>query len=152
MDLTTRAAIEKAATDKTIKGATAELDAGTHRIDVTVRVHGTITKGEDYEQTFWNSLPLLGMMLRAMNSAGIVLGKGQVKRMVADVLANDLTTAELLAEKELKAWVKELQTEMATACTKVATGKTTASLAVETVAETAEPFAVETETAAPVAS
>jgi len=135
METLERAAVEKAATDKTVKGATAELIPGTYLVDVTYRVRGTITKGEDYEQTFWNSLPLLGMMLRAMNSAGIILGKGQVKRMVADVLANDLTTAELLSEKELKGWVSELQMEMAEACTKTATGKTTASLSIEMLAD-----------------
>ena len=141
METLTRAAIIKASTDKLVKGATAELSPGTYHVKTTVEIAGTITKGEDFEQTFWNSLPLMGMMLRAMNEAGIILGKGRVKAMVADVLKNGLTSEELLAEKELKSYVAALEEGMQDACTKVATGKTTSSLSVTEVFP--EPRAVE---------
>jgi len=144
MDTLTRAAIEKAATEKVVKGATAELEPGTYEVHETFEVHGTITKGEDYEQKFWNSLPLMGMLLRAMNEAGVVLGKGRVKRMVEDVLARDMTSEELLAEKELKKWVSAAQKELSEKATKPATGKTTSSLSVTCLTE-AKPYAVETE-------
>jgi len=148
METVTRAVIEKLATLKIIKGATKDLDPGTYRVKGTVEYDGTLTKGEDYVQTFWNDLPLLGMLLRAMNAGGVILGKRQIKAMVADVLANDLTSKELLAEKELKKWVKALKTEMQDACTKIATGKTTCSLSISEPVIEPRAVAADTETVA----
>ncbi len=153
MDTLTRAAIVKAASEKLIKDATAELEPSgdlPYQIDTTVRIHGTITKGKDFDQLFWNTLPLMGMVFRIMNEAGIVLGKGRVKKMVADILENDLTSEELLAEKDLKKWVKAAQEELSSKATRTATGKTTSSLAVEVIADHCEPYAVETEIETPV--
>ncbi|MBW2636009.1 MAG: hypothetical protein JRC86_00535 [Deltaproteobacteria bacterium] len=126
MDTAVKAAIEKLATSKAIAGATKDLEPGEYRVKALIDVDAIVTKGEDYTQTFWNALPLLGMLLRSMNSAGLILGKGQVKRMIKDVLENGLTSEELLQEKELGNWVKELTKAMQDSCTKPASGKTTA--------------------------
>jgi hypothetical protein len=43
-------AVAKAVKDKVLKGATKEVDPGRYDVDLLVRVLGSFTKGEDFEQ------------------------------------------------------------------------------------------------------
>jgi len=145
MDVTTRAAIEKAAAIKTIKGATARLDAGEYPVDVTVRIHGTIKKGEPYAQTIWPSVNLLAVLTRLLNVAGRVQ-RAAFEDAVRAVMSGE---DDILADADgnpinLKAWTEETVKRLAEAGETICTGKTTAKLDVEVVG--AEPYAVEAET------
>jgi len=145
MDLTTleRAAVEKAATNKAVKGGTKGLTAGTHGVDLLVRINGTITKGEEYSQVIWPSVPILDVLIRMLDTAGCVQ-RAAFEAAVEAVLggAKPFLTDEAGKPVNLKEWATEAVERLADAGETVCTGKTTASLSVEAVRE---PVAVEAE-------
>jgi len=146
MDTLTRAAIVKAASEKIIKGATAELlPSGDqpYPVDVTVRITGTITKGEEYEAVIRPAIPIYDVLVAMLDEAGCVQ-QGTFDRAYARVAGG------FKAEADVKEWAKAALSKLDDLGVKNCTGKTTASLAVEAIAGEAAPYAVESEIEAPV--
>lgn len=72
MDAVLTVAIAKALKTKEVSAASNELDAGTYTIDELVRVQGTVTKGDDYDQVIHMKVPLweiVAVLLSKVNGA-----------------------------------------------------------------------------------
>ena len=113
-------AIVEAAIAKAVK-MPRNLPVGSHKVDIVVRIQGTLTKGEDYETTVYQSVPFDRLFAIALSKLNGVTAE----MIVREALANEIET------EEVKASVKEAVRELVDATVKTASGKTTAKLNTE---------------------
>ena len=162
METLARAAVEKAATTKAVKGATKDLEPGLYLIDTVVSIKGTITKGEGYEEHMSNSVNWRGVFVRSMLDRGLIRlvrvpgkklprlrfrDKASRKIWVDLIRAIDEGEDEARKEeqKQAEALLGRWFAKVMDKTLKTHTGKTTASLSVEAV--THEPVAVASDAA-----
>jgi len=91
-------AINKAVSDKEFKAASAELPAGTYAVDMTVKVSGTINKGEAFEQRISNKVDWI--LLFALMAS-------KVNNETLDAVMREYEQAE--SDKALEAKGKEIK-------------------------------------------
>ena len=121
-------AVTKAIASKVEKEARAELQPGKYEIDALVRVFGSLTVGEDYEQNKTAAMPQVKMLLAAIMLNGI-----SVKAFVRKYLDGEF---QVDAEKEAE--LKEVWQELADSFKAEFKGKVTSKLTVEKAGDTAE--------------
>lgn len=86
-------ALSKCIKEKDSKAASKGLEAGALvTVDATVRISGTITKGEDYDVTDSTSLPWSKVLALAIHRSGF--HKDFLKELATDILNDNLTDAE----------------------------------------------------------
>jgi Glu-tRNA(Gln) amidotransferase subunit E-like FAD-binding protein len=124
MNNETKTAIGKVLKPKQVSEASSKLSSGMYEIDEIVRLTGTITKGEDYEQTVAMSVPvwkLLAVTLSKLNNETV----DSIVRK-ADEISDE-------QEKEIKEKAQEALTKIKGKAKKVCAGKVTTDLAIEIV-------------------
>jgi len=121
-------AVTKAIASKVEKSAREELAPGKYEIDALVRVFGSLTVGEDYEQNKTASMPQIKMLLAAIMLNGISV-KAFVKRYL---------DGEFQVTDEKEAELKEVWQELADHFNAIFKGKVTNKLTVEKVENAAE--------------
>lgn len=121
-------AVSKAIASKVEKEARENLEPGKYEIDTLVRVFGSLSVGEDYEQNKTASMPQVKMLLAAIMLNGI-----SVKAFVKRYLDGDF---EVPAEKESE--LKEIWQELADSFKSTFKGKVTSKLEVEKIASVQE--------------
>jgi len=121
-------AVTKAIASKVEKSAREELAPGKYEIDALVRVFGSLTVGEDYEQNKTASMPQIKMLLAAIMLNGISV-KAFVKRYL---------DGEFQVTDEKEAELKEVWQELADHFNATFKGKVTNKLTVEKVENAAE--------------
>lgn len=77
-------ALSKLITDKAEKSARSSLSPGTHDIDLTVHIHGSMAIAEDTTKAATASIPLLAALAFAIDAAGAV-GPAVEKAILAGV-------------------------------------------------------------------
>jgi hypothetical protein len=65
-----KVAVAKAVSAANVKKAKSALKPGTHRVDMTIRVQGVVTKGEDYEKFPTTSTPWLKVVGLLVHRSG----------------------------------------------------------------------------------
>lgn len=128
MTATETLAMGKAVKDAAQKKAKKELEAGTHEVDMLVRVFGTLTLGEDYEQNKTAAMPQIKMLLAAIMLNGI-----SVKAFVKRYLDREFEVPE---DKEEE--LKEIWKELADSFKATFSGKLTAKLTTEKIENASE--------------
>lgn len=105
-------ALTKAISDKssTYKEARNELAPGTHEVDFTARIQGSIIVGEDEEYTPTTSISLIGAMCLAVRRMGIQRGPflDTMKEVCTEAMQADEETRKALMEE---LGVKEFEAE-----------------------------------------
>jgi len=99
-----------------------ELTAGKHEVDVTIRIQGTITKGEDYSGTVYQSVPFDRMFAVAMSKLNSTTIEAIMREALSDNAADLLERIKPQAQAAIQTLTQ--QTE------KIQNGKTTAKLKV----------------------
>jgi len=119
-------AVHKAFGDEDARAAGTALAPGLHEVDVTVRVRGTVRRGEDFEQRIvakadpWT---LLGAALSRLNGV-------TVAALVRDAVSTDPDLAKQI-KAQADAALAEIKAPTFTPCR----GKVTTTLVVETAEE-----------------
>ena len=121
-------AVTKAISSKVEKAAREGLEAGKYEIDTLVRIFGSLTVGEDFEQNKTASMPQVKMLLAAIMLNGI-----SVKAFVKRYLDGDF---DVPAEKENE--LKEIWQELADSFKSTFKGKVTNTLEVEKISSAQE--------------
>jgi len=121
-------AITKAIKSKAEKEARKELKPGNYEIDTFVRVFGSLTVGEDFEQNKTASMPQTKMLL-----AALMLNGTSIKAFVRRYLDGEF---KIPAEKEAE--LKEIWQELADSFKTTFKGKVTSKLTVEKAENAAE--------------
>lgn len=109
-------ALSKLIADKQAKDARSKLGPGHHDIDLTVRIKGSMSIGEDYEKAPTVSIPLLAVLALFAKRAGVT--KESSLNLIRECMVEALSTANkgadvLAAEVEgLEIMVKEIQQEV----------------------------------------
>jgi len=114
--------------DAALKSAKSALPVGVSQVDVTVRVRGTITKGEEYEQEVSAKIPWERIALALFDKVARQIGP---KATMAAI--ESLAKAEPLADfrDNLNAAGQTLALAMRAKATQVCEGKTTTALVIE---------------------
>lgn len=113
--------------EKAAKEAKAGLKVGTHGVDVTVRIRGTVTKGEDFEQAVTASIPWQRIALALFDKMARQIGPKAVREAIESF--KDGETVEEFVE-ELNAAGNMLAEAMTLGCTKMVNGKVTTALTI----------------------
>lgn len=121
MDNAETIAVTKAVASKVEKAAREELKPGKYDIDMLVRVFGTLTVGEDFEQNKTASMPQMKMLLAAIMLNGI-----SARAFVRKYLDGEFSITEE-QEKEMK----EIWEELAEHFKATFKGKVTSKLTAE---------------------
>ena len=121
-------AVTKAVASKVEKAARNELEPGKYEIDMLVRVFGSLTVGEDYEQNKTASMPQMKMLLAAIMLNGI-----SARAFVRKYLDGEFQVSDE-QEKELK----EIWQELADSFKATFKGKVTSDLNTEKIDAVAE--------------
>lgn len=121
-------ALTKAVKDKAKKDAREGVEPGKYSIDMLVRVFGSMTVGEDYQQNKTASMPQIKMLLAALMLNGI-----SVRAFIRRYL-----DGEFEVPKEKEAELKEVWQELADNFSATFSGKVTATVQAEKVEDVAE--------------
>lgn len=117
------AAIVKAA-DKLIKAEALNLEPGTYPVSLTVKINGTVTKGEGYKQAIVNAANPWRMLALLFDKINGVTIESVIRE------SENLPEAR---EAEIKAMAKEAMSKLTESTKRSCAGKLTASLSVEAV-------------------
>ena len=116
-------AVGKVVSDKESSEANGGLTAGQHEVDVTVRVRGTLTRGENYTaQIVEKANPWLILAVAMSHLNGVT-----VDSIVKEALTADPALVDSLKEKAAEA-IAAIKGPTETACNGKTTGKLVAEL------------------------
>jgi len=116
-------ALGKALSDAAYAGANKVLPAGKHEIDLTVRIQGTINKGESYNQQIVEKAEPWSLLAVALSKLNGVT----VESLVKEALAGGPEVAAI--KEQANSAIKAIKGTTSTTCA----GKVTAKLTVTTV-------------------
>jgi len=124
MNALTKVAISKAVREAAYSAAVKEIEVGTHPLNVDVRLQGTITRGEDYEQQIVEKADPWGLLAVALSKLNGVTIESLVREVTGETEAK-VTEIKEAAKKAMEV----VKGKTMTSCN----GKVTASLTVEVI-------------------
>jgi hypothetical protein len=134
-------AISKVVSDTVASKAKEGIEVGKHEVNFLVRVQGTVTLGEDYEQEFWQiakpETTILALICALNGTTADKITQEEYDRIMADVEGKDYQITEEAAarfKKDREANLKKLRQP----CKKTAKGKLTAKISGEIVEDVPE--------------
>ncbi len=116
------AVVARLVADAASKKASANVPAGKHEVDFTLRVRGEFNKGEDHEQEIWNKVSypaLFALALEALQARG---GAVDVSALVKASLTDEAKVKAAAVSEQVKAIHKVVQAPTLTPCNGKITG------------------------------
>lgn len=122
MDAIQKAVVARLVSDKASSAASAELPAGKHEVDFTLRVTGVFDKGESFEQEIANKTDhksLFAAAIEAMRKAGL---KVELAELVKASLTDETKEMAKKLSVETQAVMNVIQAPTLTPCNGKITG------------------------------
>ena len=122
MNAIQKAVLARLVSDKDASAASAEVPAGKHEVDFTLRVTGEFGKGVDHEQEIWNKVdyPAIAVvLLEKLRQAGLEVDMSEVVKLS---LTDEIKGKAKEASAEVKAIHRVVQAPTLTPCNGKITG------------------------------